>query len=69
MAALLAPGDRSVFEAAVLAFELVTLFGAFVWLNVDPAADFAALDELALRSTVEAADAAFLLVTSFFVIF
>lgn len=56
----------NVFDAAVPAFVLVSLDGAFVWDKAEPAADFAVLLELLLRKTFDAAVAAFLLVTSFF---
>ena len=55
---------RRVFEAAVAALVEVTLPGAFLCESADPAADFDALLALGFLSTLEAAEAAFLLVTS-----
>jgi hypothetical protein len=63
---LLAVFDLKVFDAAVAALELVIFLGAFVCDNVDPAADLAALLAVLLLIVFDAAEAAFLLVTSLF---
>lgn len=57
---------RSVFEAAVAALVEVILGGALVCDSADPAADFAVLLVEGFLNTFEAAEAAFLPVTSLF---
>ena len=66
---MLAPELLSVFEAAAPAFGPVTFVGAFVWLSAEPAADIAALLELLLLRTLDAAEAALFPVTSFLATF
>ena len=56
----------NVFDAAVAALADVTFAGAFLCESADPAADFAALLAFGFLSTLDAADAALLLVTSDF---
>ncbi|RWX49518.1 hypothetical protein VU00_12422 [Candidatus Electrothrix marina] len=58
--------DLKVFDAAVPAFVVVNLEGAFLWDKAEPAADLAALLAVLLLNTLDAAVAVFLLVTSFF---
>lgn len=59
---------RRVLDAAEAALDEVTLGGAFVCESADPAADLAVLLVAGFLNTFEAAEAAFLPVTSLFLV-